>query len=102
MNKEIPTNALLATIDVIGLFTNIPHKDGIEAVRETLQERVEKQVSTEFIIRLLNLIVQNNIMEFNGEHYIQEIGAPMGSRPVPPYAYIFMGCKIDPKLLELA
>ena len=29
MNKEIPTNALLATIDVIGLFTNIPHKDGI-------------------------------------------------------------------------
>ena len=41
-------------------------------------------------------------MEFNGEYYKQEIGAPMGSPPVPDYANIFMGRKIDPKLLELA
>ena len=52
----------MATLDFIDLFTNIPHKDGIEAFRETLQERVEKQVPTEFIIRLLNIILHNNIM----------------------------------------
>ena len=102
INKELPANAILATLDVIDLFTNIPHKDGIEAFRETLQERVEKQVPTEFIIRLLNIILHNNIMEINGEHYRQERGAPMGSWPVPPFANIFMGCQIDPKLLELA
>ena len=99
---ELPDNATLVTIDVVGLFTNIPNKDGIEATREVLAERKEKEVGTEFLIRLLTLILENNFMEFNEEYYKQEIGAPMGSRPVPPYANIFMARFIDPKLLEKA
>ena len=46
--------ALLATFDIVGLFTNIPHDDGIEAVREALEEQTDKETSTEFVIRLLN------------------------------------------------
>ena len=91
MQGQLPENALLLTMDVVGLFTNIPEKDGTDAVREALEEETRNEVNTEFIVRLLQLILQNNIMEFNSEFYKQEIGAPMGSRPVPPYANIFYG-----------
>ena len=39
---ELPDNATLVTVDAVGLFTNIPNKDGIEATREVLAERKEK------------------------------------------------------------
>ena len=104
INQEgnLPDNATLVTVDVIGLFTNIPNEDGIKATEETLNKRKEKEVGTEILVRLLTLILENNIMEFNEEYYKQDIGAPMGSRPVPPYANNFMAKFIDPKLLEIA
>ena len=70
--------------------------------RDALEEQKNKLVNTEFIVRFLQLILQNNIMEFNSQFYKQEIGAPMGSRPVPPYANVFMVQKIDPRILEIA
>ena len=53
------------TVDVIGLFTNIPNEDGIKATGETLNKIKEKEVGTEILVRLLTLILENNIMEFN-------------------------------------
>ena len=41
-------------------------------------------------------------MEFNEEYFRQDIGAPMGSGPVPPNANIFVAKYIDPNLLEIA
>ena len=59
---ELPKYALLLTMDVVGLFTNIPEKDGIIAVREALEETRNNEVNTELIVRLLPLILQNNII----------------------------------------
>ena len=43
-NGEIlPPNSILFTCDVIGLFTNIPQEDGIEAATEALEERKIKK-----------------------------------------------------------
>jgi hypothetical protein len=94
--------SLLVTMDVIGLFTNIPKEDGIEAVRNTLEAKQEPEINTEFILRILTLVLENNIMEFDSEYYKQEIGAPMGQGQVPPYANIFMSDKIDPRIVEIA
>ena len=81
----------------------LTNKEGVDATREVLLERNEKKkVGTEFLVRILKLILENNIMEFNEEYFRQDIGAPMGSGPVPPYANIFMAKYIDPKLLETA
>ena len=93
---------MILTVDVIGLFTNIPEKDGIYAVRETLEQNRNNDINIEFILRLLKFILENNVMEFNSEYYIQEIGAAMGLPPVPPYANMFMAKKIHPKFLEIA
>ena len=69
------------TIDVSALYTNIPQDEGIEAVREALQERNNKDVPTEFIIRMLEIILKHNVFEFNKELFIQLIGTAMGGQP---------------------
>ena len=39
---SLPSNALLFTMDVVGLYNNIPHEDGIAACRESLDSRMSK------------------------------------------------------------
>jgi hypothetical protein len=107
INNEgrLPKKTLAVTWDVIGLYTNIPHKEGMDAVREAhlkaSQNGETQDMSTEFIIRILEVILENNIFEFNSELYRQNVGAAMGCKPIPPYANIFMS-KIDKKILEIA
>ena len=75
------------TWDAIGLFTNIPHQEGIDLVRKALQEFWQepdnKEVPTEYIISILEIILENNIFELDSELYKQNVGAAMGCKPVP-------------------
>ena len=74
----------------------------MDAVQDALEDRDDKKVPSEFIIKLLDLVLKNNIFEFNEELFIQLIGTAMGTRPAPSYANIFMAKKIDPKIESLA
>ena len=82
--QKLPKNALLVTVDVTGLFTNIPQDEGAQTVGEDLDERDVKSVPTQFIVRILELIQENNIFEFNSELYSQKVGGAMGQIHVPP------------------
>ena len=98
---KLPPDTILVVMDVVGLFTNIPQEEGVECVRKSLQNRTDSNVTTEFIIRLLKIILEYNIFEFNSELYRQLIGTAMGIHPAPSYANIFMS-KIDDEIRNLA
>ena len=102
---KLPENALVATWDVEGLFTNIPHKEGLDEVRQAIQHKnvnIEKtqEINIEYVVRILEVILENNIFEFDSDLYRQNVGAAMGCKPIPAYANIFMS-KIDRKILEI-
>ena len=99
---ELPENATLVALDVDGLFTNIPHEDGISTMKEALDERVNPKVPSAFIVELMQLVLQNNLFTFHDATYKQLIGVAMGTHPAPPYADIFMARKIDKKITDLA
>ena len=82
-------------MDISGAITNIPQDEGAQAVGEALNKRNVKSVPTEFIVRILELIQENNIFEFNSDLYSQQIGGAMGQRHVPPEANIFLARRID-------
>ena len=86
----LPANTILATIDVCGLYTNIPIEEGLDAVQEALEERESKKISTEFLVRLLEMVLKSNIFEFNSELFLQLIGTAMGTKCAPNYSNIFM------------
>ena len=43
---EIPDNVLLCTADVVGLYPNIPHGDGLDAMRQDLDTGQNPSIST--------------------------------------------------------
>ena len=103
LNKiGLAKNSIIVTMDVSGLFTNIPKEDGLESARESLDERENQEIPSEYIVRLLEVILENNIFEFNQEKFTQNIGTGMGQPPAPPYADSFMAKKIDPAIRALA
>ena len=62
---NLPGNSLLCTMDVVGLYPNIPHDEGLSALRKRLNERDKKDVSTDTLVELAELVLKNNIFNFN-------------------------------------
>ena len=87
----LPDNALLVSLDVTSLYTNIPHNEGIDACRFFLQKRTNKHIPTETICDLIRIILTINNLTFNSKHYLQKHGTAMGTRMAPSYADLFLG-----------
>ena len=62
---SLPEDTILCAIDVVGLNPNIPHEDGLVAMRKALDEREDKTVSTDSLIELAECVLKNNIFEHN-------------------------------------
>ena len=67
----IPDGAILCTLDVSSLYTNIPNHEGILAVANKLRSDPTKAPITSFLLDLLTLVLHNMNFEFSGEHYLQ-------------------------------
>ena len=91
---------ILVTVDVTGLYTNIDQLEGIKAVREILEQNSDDDDRNIFILELLELVLSQNIFEFDQQLYRQCIGAAMGGKPIPDYANIFMS-KLDKQIMQV-
>ena len=92
--KELPPGSLPGTLHVSPLYTNIPHKEGIEACRKALNSSghlSRSRLKTESICDLMRMILTMNNFEFDNNHFIQLHGTAMGTRMAPAYANLFMG-----------
>ena len=89
--QTIPQDALLVTWDVKSLYTNIPHKKGLEALKTTLENENVSQEMIETILDFSKLVLSCNHFKFLGQNYLQKSGKAMGTKMAPSYADIFMG-----------
>ena len=84
----------MVTIDVKSLYTSIPHSDGIKACLEALHSSVDSfsdRPDPSVLSCLLEVVLKNNIFEFDGKVFKQLQGTAMGTKLAPAYANIFMG-----------
>ena len=88
---QLPNNAILVTLDVSSLYTNIPHNEGIDACRRFLDTRTDKHIPTETLCDLLRIILTMNNFTFNQHHYLQIHGTAMGTKMAPSFANLFLG-----------
>ena len=93
---------ILVTWDVVGLYNNILHEEGLESLKEGLETRNNPKVPTDYLIKLMDIILKNNLFDFHDELWRQEIGCAMGTKPAPSYADIFMAKKIDTRIIHMA
>ena len=97
--KKIPDNAILVTADVVGLYPIIRHEMGLRALKEVLDRREEKKISTEDLVKMAEFVLKNNYFEFNGQVKHQISGTAIGTKFAPTYACIFMD-EIETKFLQ--
>ena len=80
---SLPKNAILCTIDVVGLYTNIPHEEGLASIRKHLSNRENKEV-------INDTSVENNYFQFLDKTFKQKRGTAIGTKFTPPYSILFM------------
>ena len=85
---QLDTNSLLVTIDIVSLYTNIPHRNGILATKGALETRTTKEPKTWVLLRLLHFILTKTAFKFNNKFYEQISGTTMGTKCAPSYAII--------------
>ena len=83
---------LLCTLDITSLYTNIPHNEGIQSIKEFLAIYRHTNVlpHNSYIVELLEVVLTNNYFDFNGKHYHQTSATAMGTMLAPSYANLFM------------
>ncbi|XP_064478103.1 uncharacterized protein LOC135391688 [Ornithodoros turicata] len=84
-------SCVLFTMDVISLYTVIPHTEGLLALRHFLDRRLTLHPPTHTLLRLAELVLTLNTFEFNGHFYNQKCGVAMGTKMGPSFANLFMG-----------
>ena len=88
----VPKEALLVTMDVTSLYTNIPADEGIEFVTQSYTDFYKETppIPVEYLKELLNLILKENSFRFDGQHYLQLHGVAMGTKTAVSFANIYM------------
>ena len=97
---KLPNSAILVSMDVTSLYTNIPQRKGITTVCHAYKEfhQGSPPVPTRFLGEMLSLILQENSFQFNGKDYLQTHGTAMGTKMAVAFANIFMA-KIEKEIL---
>ena len=96
---KLPQRAILYTIDVDGLYPNIPHSEGLNSLRRFLELRDNKQISSDTLIELAEIVLKNNLFEFDQKTFKQVRGTAIGTKFAPPYAILFMA-DLEEKILN--
>ena len=69
---SLPKNAILCTIDVVGLYPNIPHEEGLASIGKHLDNRENKEVTTDTLVELVDTVLRNNYFQFLDKTFKQK------------------------------
>jgi len=98
-HKHVQPNTILVTLDVVSLYTNIPHHEAIRYICDQYSRTLHLwnrynikiiPVSIETLEQLLTFILSNCTFKFNNKFYKQNYGLPMGAPAAVRIANIFM------------
>lgn len=98
---NVSPESTLVTMDVTGLYTNIPHRGGIEAIGKFLSDNGSDDDDTDSddIQKMVDFILKHNYFEFDGKFYLQKQGTAMGTKMAPAYANVYMAV-LEEEFLE--
>ena len=57
---KVPDDSFLVTADVVGLYPSIPHKEGILAFKNKLEEQTSLKIPTNDLVKLAEFLFKNN------------------------------------------
>lgn len=89
--KDKSKDSTLVTLEVRGLYTNIPNHETIEGVKETVNKQTNKLMIAQVIIKFFYLVLTLNNFIFDGNNHLYIKGCAMSTICAPAYVNISMG-----------
>ena len=89
---KLPSTAVLIVADAVGMYTNIDTNHGIQALKEWLSRHnneLPKGFPTTMVLRAVELVMKNNIFQFDNTFWHQLTGTAMGTPVACTYATIY-------------
>ena len=86
VQKNTTESKVLLTLDVTNMYTNIDNNIGREAIKFWLNnnpECIPRNVSKNFILKALNIVLEFNTFTFNDRTFLQIRGVSMGTKCAP-------------------
>jgi len=90
----IPEEALLFTADATSMYTNIDTQTGVSAIKdfiETNKVYLPTNFQTELFLKILSMVMENNIFTFAETFWLQLTGTAMGTPVACSYATVSFG-----------
>lgn len=97
---QIPPNSMLVSLDVVSLYTSIPHEDIRSVVQQYLEKDLNLQPPLHFILDLIDILLDKNYFHFDGNFYYQIKGVSMGSSFSPSVANLLIATLEDDYILN--
>jgi hypothetical protein len=94
--RSIPIGSMLFTLDVVGMYTNIPIPEAINAVENAITTNISMLTRNKItykkgaIMTLVSMILNKNFFKFNNTYYYQRHGIAMGTPCACTVADIFI------------
>ena len=92
--RVVHHNCRLYTVDIVSLYTSIPHDLGIKAIEYYINKHrhlIPERITKEFILESVKFLLENNNFTFEENIYHQLTGTAMGGNFAPPYAILTIG-----------
>lgn len=89
-------DVILVSLDVKGLYTNIPQNEGLFCMKQALDLDFSSHPSPcrppiDVLMELAKFVLTQNFFLFDGRPFHQTHGTAMGTRMAPSFANLFMG-----------
>lgn len=89
--QPLPEGSIIFCLDVKGLYPSVPRLEARDAVRDALNRRPYPDIPLEDVLTMMDTVLTNNTISFNGSHYLQTEGTAIGSHLGMNYASTYMG-----------
>ena len=81
---NLPDNIILCTVDVVSLYSNIPHDEVLSALCKRIDLKQFKDVTKSMLVELAEFVCKNNIFTFKEKTLKQKRGAAINTKFSPP------------------
>ena len=90
LKQPLPKESIIFCMGVKNLYPSVPRKEGLDVCREALIARADQSMPTEEVLKLIELVLDNNNFQFEDRHYLQIDGTAIGSKLGKIYACTYM------------
>ena len=97
---QLTEGAILCTVDFVGLYPNMPHEEGLTSLRKLLDANFNFiRTETETLLKLAEIVLKNNIFQFNERTLKQLRGTAIGTN-LPTICNFIYGWPFEVRILE--